>query len=85
MVASGDKTEEYREIKQYWVRRLVPTDYSFAEFDVVKFTNGYSKDAPTITLKCRGIEMREGRPEWGAEAGKKYFVIKLGNEEKARR
>ncbi len=38
MIASGEKTEEYREIKPYWNTRLYGK-----EFDLVKFRNGYSK------------------------------------------
>lgn len=108
MIASGEKTEEYREIKSYWFERLVfqykkafkyctGYDYSegfyqlegihytlqknmngFVPYDLVTFRNGYSKDAPVITVECKGIEVREGNPEWGAESGVKYFVIKLG-------
>jgi hypothetical protein len=31
-----------------------------------------------LTLEHNGIEIREGRPEWGAEPEKIYFVIKHG-------
>lgn len=48
-------------------------------FDVVKFRNGYGKNAPVISFKCLGITIDEGREEWGAEPGKKYFKIKLGD------
>ena len=81
MIASGEKKEEYREIKPHWKARLCcgfPTLLSEKDFDVVKFTNGYSKNAPCITLSWEGMDVREGRPEWGAEPRKKYFVIKLG-------
>lgn len=120
MTESGEKPEEYREIKEYWVRRLVdfnealdlaesaserkyekfaiPHDIEFDinvnnyspedtlkayrskvnDFDAVQATNGYGKKVPSWKRECLGIEIREGRPEWGAEPGKKYFVIKLG-------
>ena len=48
------------------------------EFDVVEFKNGYGKNAPVKRFKWDGMEMRTGNPEWGAEPGKEYFVIKLG-------
>lgn len=48
-------------------------------FDKIVFTNGYSKDAPTITVQCLGIEIKEGNPEWGAEPNKKYFVLLIGD------
>jgi len=31
-----------------------------------------------IVLEHKGIEIRTGNPEWGAEEGKLYFVIKHG-------
>jgi hypothetical protein len=49
----------------------------FVPFDEVKFTNGYSKASPTTTKKCGGIRIGEGKPEWGAEPGKQYFIISL--------
>ncbi len=81
MIASGEKTEEYREIKPYWKARLCcgfPTLLSWKDFDLVRFRNGYSKNSPTIDLKWECMDVREGRKDWGAEPGKKYFVIKLG-------
>lgn len=110
MIASGEKKEEYREIKPYWVNRmfqqkiyqskiedlcwiiqgknneLEPNKYikteclEYINYTNIQFRNGYSKDAPTITLECKGIEIREGKEEWGAVPGEKYFLIKLGNE-----
>jgi hypothetical protein len=111
MIASGEKTEEYREIKAFWAARLLyrielPREIGgflsplrdiaegnydfknwkqatgsapvFHEFNWVNFTNGYRPDSRIMRLPCKGIEIREGLPEWGAEPGKKYFVIKLG-------
>jgi hypothetical protein len=87
LIASGEKKEEYREIKPYWCVRLMDKTISTTEgdsvtfkrwFDFVKFTNGYGKCAPSITLKWEGVEIGEGNPEWGAEPGTHYFKIKLG-------
>lgn len=82
MIASGEKKEEYREIKKYWGDRLCNNSYQwldgFKEFDAVKFTNGYGKNAPSITLECNGIEFGNGLIHWGAEKNKEYFIIKLG-------
>lgn len=49
-------------------------------FDQVEFTNGYSPSSPKATFECKGIEIRTGNPNWGAEPDKNYFVIKLGKE-----
>jgi hypothetical protein len=50
------------------------------EYDWVEFTNGYGKNKPKVTLECKGIELSEGNPDWGAIKGEVYFVIKLGSE-----
>jgi hypothetical protein len=51
------------------------------KFDKVLFANGgHFGDVPKKMFECNGIEIREGREEWGAEKGKKYFVIKLGKQ-----
>jgi len=60
MILSGDKPEEYREIKPYWTKRLSRTgiDRIFIpkDFDVVSFTNGYGKDSPSFLIECKGIK-----------------------------
>lgn len=48
-------------------------------WDAVTFYMGYAKDRPQMTFKIREIVCDEGKREWGAEPGKKYFVIKLGD------
>ena len=93
MVASGEKPEEYREMKPYWVTRLAdkhvgavggdfmdkhhPVAYSFKDFDVVRFKNGYASTAPTMDVEFKGIRIGGGRDEWGAPGGD-YFNISLG-------
>jgi hypothetical protein len=82
MIASGEKKEEYRELKQYWHRRLVSDMLMtqipiFRQFDIVRLTNGYGSSAPTIDVKFinSGIS-KTGRREWGFE--RECFVILLG-------
>lgn len=54
---------------------------SFKSWDVILFANGgHFGNVPKKTFEFKGIEIREGKPEWGAEPGKKYFVIKLGKQ-----
>lgn len=53
---------------------------AFKHFDLVEFTNGYSKTSPQITMECKGIEVGTGKVEWGAVENTQYFVIKLGRE-----
>jgi len=73
MIASGEKREEYREIKPYWNRRLINKSY-----DVIQFRNGYSKDSPTMLVECKGLYSSLGIIEWGAPEGKQVFILKLG-------
>lgn len=114
MIASGEKKEEYRELKPYWVRRLIssdrypketPDDYKNLPWDIcydivdngyrpdvvlkayfsdlrnferIVFKNGYAKDAPMITLECKGIEIGEANPDWSDNWIGEVFKIKLG-------
>lgn len=87
MIKSGEKKEEYREIKPYYDKRLF--DYcrlvaleeyahdvwGHPEFEVI-FRNGYSKTSPKI--KCK-VNCRKdyGEQKWGAEPNKLYYVLKI--------
>jgi hypothetical protein len=54
--------------------------FRFRDFTHVHFTLGYPKrdDASRhMVKKIEKMEVAGGRPEWGAEVGKEYFVIKL--------
>lgn len=77
MIASGEKKEEYRELKAYWMTRLL-NDHGdrFKNFDIVRFKNGYAQDAPVMDIECEGIEVGDGKPKWGCN--KRTFIIKLG-------
>ena len=111
MTKAGIKTEDYREINEYWCKRLVDCDlkqghflklivllrldeFAFNTKSIMKFCNanfktfksnvmtlGYPKSADTskiLKLENKGIEIGFGKPEWGAEKGKVYFIIKHG-------
>ena len=114
LTKAGIKTEDYREINEYWVKRFLYHkeskltveeivrfiknykyygyvdvsaiftyhDLSFKEFDQNIMTWGYPKSTNAdriLKLEHAGIEIRTGNPEWGAEPGKLYFVIKHGS------
>lgn len=102
MIKSGEKKEEYREIKPFWEKRLLdykaikadaPTlalkryvlripydvckDYPRG-YDSLVFTLGYPKSDDTerrLELRNPKIRIGTGKPEWGAEYGKQYFII----------
>lgn len=85
MILSGEKKEEYRELKDYWCRRFCGEEwYKWEDLtghislfpDIIVFKNGYGKDAPTLTMECKGITIGDGKYKWGG--GGNQFVIKLG-------
>jgi hypothetical protein len=80
MIASGDKKEEYREIKPYWTKRLMRGNTStFKKFDSVIFKCGYNSKKPDIEVAFHNCEIRKGVEQWGAEPEKLYYVISFGN------
>lgn len=107
MTKTGIKKEDYREINEYWVKRLfrdadkneipeiikcLKSGWSIEaiqkyflhwlkDFTQNTMTLGYPKSGDAeriIQFEHAGIEIRTGNPEWGAELGKIYFVIKHG-------
>ncbi len=53
-------------------------EVKFKEFEAIRFRNGYRKDARVFTIELKGIEIKQGREEWGAAKDKFYFVLQLG-------
>ena len=93
IIVAGEKTEGYREIKPYWIKRL--TTNCEVEYDValetycgkvlyrpythVLFINGYRKDSPRIEKEIESITI--GKPKRGLcpdkWLDKDFFVIKF--------
>jgi hypothetical protein len=93
MILSGEKKEEYREVKDFWMKRIVGvkgcgTSYNFSilnnignkciEYTHIEFTNGYGAKMPRILVECKGIIIDEGKQKWGAP-NYRVFIIRLGN------
>jgi hypothetical protein len=113
MTKAGVKTEDYREINDYWVKRFLYHkeskltveeiirfiknykyygyvdvsaiftyhDLSFKEFQQNVMTLGYPKfneNERILKIEHKGIEVRNGNPDWGAENNKLYFVVMHG-------
>lgn len=83
MIACGLKKEEYRTIKPYWTKRLMESDSSgkiqwFKDFDIIRFRNGYSKDAPTIDVEFKGVCIGEPKPNWSANAKGPHYCLQIG-------
>lgn len=84
MILSGEKKEEYREIKPYYDSRFLETSLSERNRCLlIKFRNGYSQSSPTIICNCY-IYQDYGKEEWGAEPGKLYYVLKILSVEEAK-
>jgi len=94
MILSGEKKEEYREIKHYWMGRLTSAyfgqiggdimdrhkvvSHNIKSFDTIIFKNGYAANAPTIEIECLGIDVGEAAPRWSDNWEGDVFRIKLG-------
>jgi hypothetical protein len=79
MIKSGEKKEEYREIKPYYTSRFF-NEYKKNNHNLcfhVIFRNGYSKNSPSIKCYISLYKDLTGRPEWGAEPNKLYYVLKI--------
>jgi hypothetical protein len=109
MILSGEKKEEYREIKEYYEIRFqnlfgaitiypssifshrskyellqgeaVPEEIRKDSIQEIIFRNGYSKDSKAIKARCR-LRIGKGRPEWGAEPDKQYYILEILDKEK---
>ena len=79
MIKSGEKKEEYREIKPYWSKRFLGHKAMLNPFSFVLIRNGYSSDSPTILIQCKGISIGNAKPEWSDNWQGEVFVIKLGD------
>ena len=90
MIISGEKKEEYREIKRYYRSRFanilgirpdvldtVLGDKESRQFEV-KFNNGYSENCPSFVANCT-LSIATGKEEWGAEKDKFYYVLHIKN------
>lgn len=115
MILSGEKYEEYRDIKYYWMNRLLNYPWGiegetgifeemryhlrtlkgfssesemmkfheikFKQFDIVRFRNGYGKNAPEMDVEFKGISVGHGIEQWGGRIdaqGDYLFTIRLG-------
>lgn len=82
MIATGEKKEEYREMKEFYIKRLynlygTVSESHFKHYDAVRFHRGQGGKTKML-VECNGIHIGRGKPEWGAVPGETYFVIELG-------
>ncbi len=82
MILFGEKKEDYREIRPYYRSRLYHNDF-LDQYGLptikegwIAFRNGYSKNSPLLHAFCT-LDIKTGKPEWGAEIGKEYYVFSI--------
>lgn len=84
MIESGVKSEEYREIKPYWISRFMRRKsdgsllYQFKTYTHVRFRYGYTKR--TMTFEIEGLDTGVGNTEWGAIPNRQMYIIKIGKK-----
>lgn len=62
LIKSGQKKFEYRLFKLYWLKRFVESDVNGSRakiFDYIHFKNGYGKNAPSIYVEWKGLDVSQ--------------------------
>lgn len=80
MIVSGEKKEEYRDIKPFYISRF-KRFFGYPDIDTkkvcrVRMRNGYNRTDPILIADCT-LSVGTGKPEWGAEPGKEYFILNV--------
>jgi hypothetical protein len=78
MIESGEKTEEYRDIKPYWTKRLFDQKTGKLKHDRVRFSLAYGKNRPQMIFDIESVEAGEPENLTYAEQPGIYWKIKLG-------
>jgi hypothetical protein len=73
MILSGEKKEEYREMKTFWNKVFLTK-----KFNTITFSNGYSKNRRQFVIELKGVQNGLGIESWGAPLGKRVYILKLG-------
>ena len=76
MILSGEKKEEYREIKPYYTSRFIKALGQPSKRIEVILRNGYLDESPQFIADCH-ISVGTGKEEWGAEPGVRYYILKI--------
>lgn len=77
MILRGEKLEEYRQMTDYWKKRLFEKDGTPKQYDIIRFTNGYGRHLPSFEIEYKGID--SGMPKWKwSHIGYSVYRLKLG-------
>lgn len=82
-IASGEIKEGSMKWTHYWWDRIGNgfdwhSRHMFRRYDQVLVCNGFKKGGRKVRVECKGIKLKKGRPEWGADPSGKCFVVELG-------
>jgi ASC-1-like (ASCH) protein len=81
LILSGQKTVEYREVKQHWNQRML-RDGLIIKFTSVIFINGYGAHRPFIELPVNNVSIIKSsihQPHNGEHlTAASYYLISLG-------
>lgn len=89
-VYNNQKPEDYREIGPYWEKRFRTIGLLDEKGEPVKgavadviLANGFREKSPELQARVT-LKIREGEEKWGAEKGKKYYVLSILKWERVR-
>lgn len=91
MIRKGEKLEEYRECKDYYLSRFANNagigaealrgmlvdgiPGKIPEYDIL-FRNGYSNESPSFTAHV-SLRYGTGKKKWGAKKNHKYIILNI--------
>jgi hypothetical protein len=75
-ILTGTKTSEYREYKEFWIKRLMNPDGTYKKYNVIHFRNGYNPDSRFMVVELKEIKIYKERINWFKSD--KYFELVLG-------
>lgn len=72
-IKAGEKKKEFREVTEYWRRRIEGRQYS-----CIIFQNGYAKNAPRVTVQYKGYSITQLTHEHFKNNPVTVYALKLG-------
>lgn len=87
MIESGKKKEEYRRLdSKRWGKTfgqgnkiLISGCLHDPKDVIIRFYRAYAKNRKHMDIQCKGLKIAYGKAEWGANEGKEYYVLSLGD------
>lgn len=83
MIEARIKKEEYRAQSPAWNRIFgtgkikIKGKYYNPTDVIIEFSRGYTKNRKQMYIKCEGLLVKKGNPNWGAQPGVEYYTLLL--------